>query len=84
MYFVLLHFLISPNIIDAVVAEKVEMTSQDSTYANFTANFTFPRDKIEIKTELGHGAFGKVLLAKANGIMGIPGETDVAVKTLKG
>ncbi|XP_072049006.1 tyrosine kinase receptor Cad96Ca-like [Amphiura filiformis] len=67
-----------------VKSEQVQKTYDDSTtYANVTASLAFPRSKLEIMRELGHGAFGKVLLAKAKGIMGINGETDVAVKTLK-
>ncbi|XP_072048964.1 tyrosine kinase receptor Cad96Ca-like [Amphiura filiformis] len=67
-----------------VKSEQVQKTYDDSTtYANVTASLAFPRSKLEIMRELGHGEFGKVLLAKAKGIMGINGETDVAVKTLK-
>ena len=60
------------------------MRANEDIYANVTTNFNYPREKLEIMNELGQGAFGRVLFAKATDIMGIPGEQDVAVKTLKG
>ena len=60
------------------------MRANEDLYANVTTNFNYPREKLEIMNELGQGAFGRVLFAKATDIMGIPGEQDVAVKTLKG
>ncbi|XP_044267158.1 proto-oncogene tyrosine-protein kinase receptor Ret [Tribolium madens] len=43
----------------------------------------FPRNQLIIEQTLGEGEFGKVLRAKALNIAGTPGETTVAVKTLK-
>ncbi|XP_022111421.1 tyrosine-protein kinase receptor Tie-1-like [Acanthaster planci] len=43
----------------------------------------FPRDQLQIVRELGHGAFGLVLLAEATGITERSKVTLVAVKTLK-
>jgi hypothetical protein len=44
----------------------------------------FPRQKLVFDQTLGHGAFGRVVLARADGILR-PGEvTKVAVKMLKG
>ena len=47
-------------------------------------NLTFPRTNLEVVRELGHGEFGKVLMAMAKGIVDEHETTTVAVKTLKG
>ncbi|XP_071787274.1 uncharacterized protein [Asterias amurensis] len=68
------------------VTEMVTINSeQDSTaYANIpNAQKAFPRNKLRIMRELGHGNFGKVLLAQAEGILERSKVTMVAVKTLK-
>ncbi|XP_038064949.1 fibroblast growth factor receptor 1-like [Patiria miniata] len=53
-------------------------------YANVpTAHKAFPRDQLKIIKELGHGAFGQVLLAEASGMTQGSKVTLVAVKTLK-
>ncbi|XP_022110168.1 platelet-derived growth factor receptor beta-like [Acanthaster planci] len=53
-------------------------------YANVpTVHRAFPRDKLQIVKELGHGAFGLVLLAEAMGITEESKTTLVAIKTLK-
>ena len=55
-----------------------------ATYGNIsTAHPAFPRDRLRIIKELGHGAFGLVLLAEAVGITDRK-VTQVAVKTVKG
>ena len=61
-------------------------TEQDTTiYANIpNAQKAFQRNKLRIVRELGHGNFGKVLLAQAEGILERSKVTLVAVKTLKG
>ena len=54
-------------------------------YANLpSAHKAFPRDQLTFVRELGQGAFGLVLLAKADGIIQRSEVTLVAVKTLKG
>ncbi|XP_033641699.1 uncharacterized protein LOC117301803 [Asterias rubens] len=60
-------------------------TGEDNkTYANLpSAEKAFPRNKLRIIKEIGHGAFGKVLLAQAEGILERSTITLVAVKTLK-
>ncbi|XP_071806505.1 uncharacterized protein [Asterias amurensis] len=64
------------------VADIVEPT--DRTYANVLfKDKSFPRDMLKIIKELGHGAFGEVFLAEANGILKKSKVTLVAVKTLK-
>ncbi|XP_038064959.1 tyrosine-protein kinase Mer-like [Patiria miniata] len=55
-----------------------------AAYANVqTAHKAFPRDQLKIIKELGHGAFGQVLLAEASGITHGSKVKLVAVKTLK-
>ena len=58
--------------------------SKDAAYANVGPNLAFPRDLLIIETELGRGAFGRVLLGTALGIKDSAKPTKVAVKTLKG
>ena len=54
-------------------------------YSNVsTVGFAFSRENLHIIRELGHGEFGKVLLAKANGLLQGGDTLTVAVKTLKG
>ena len=56
-----------------------------AVYGNVSlAHQAFPRDKLTVIKELGHGAFGLVLLAGAEGIVEKSKVTAVAVKTLKG
>ncbi|XP_038064951.1 tyrosine kinase receptor Cad96Ca-like [Patiria miniata] len=55
-----------------------------AAYANVqTEHKAFPRDQLKIIKELGHGAFGQVLLAEASGMTQGSKVTLVAVKTLK-
>ncbi|XP_038064972.1 tyrosine kinase receptor Cad96Ca-like, partial [Patiria miniata] len=55
-----------------------------AAYANTpTTHKAFPRDQLNIIKELGHGAFGQVLLAEASGMTQGSKVTLVAVKTLK-
>ncbi|XP_038065701.1 tyrosine-protein kinase receptor TYRO3-like isoform X1 [Patiria miniata] len=55
-----------------------------ATYTNVPTRHTaFPRDQLQFVKELGHGAFGLVMLAKATGINKKSEVTEVAVKTLK-
>ena len=67
------------------VRHDVTKSHGDATYANVSvAHKAFPRDQLKISKELGHGAFGRVLLAEATGIMEKSKVTMVAVKTIKG
>ena len=43
-----------------------------------------PRDRLTLERELGQGAFGRVLLARARSIVKRGVVTPVAIKTLKG
>ncbi|XP_022108589.1 nephrin-like isoform X2 [Acanthaster planci] len=55
-----------------------------SAYASISETATaFSRDKLTIVRELGQGAFGKVLLGKASGIVQLGTATQVAIKTLR-
>ncbi|XP_038065908.1 nephrin-like [Patiria miniata] len=55
-----------------------------STYASISETLAeFSREKLTIVRELGQGAFGKVLLGNANGIVQQGTVTQVAVKTLR-
>jgi fibroblast growth factor receptor 2 len=49
----------------------------------FSQNLDFPRSKLELGRSLGEGAFGKVVMASANGILNPNKLTTVAVKMLK-
>ena len=50
----------------------------------FVFSHQFPREKLVFDQTLGNGAFGQVVLARAEGVLR-PGEvTKVAVKMLKG
>jgi heme-degrading monooxygenase HmoA len=40
-------------------------------------------DRLELGRQIGKGAFGRVFLARAEAIAGIPGYITVAVKKLK-
>ncbi len=54
-------------------------------YVNYMSKqFVFPRERLRLENELGHGEFGKVLSGVAMGILSGERETKVAVKTLKG
>ncbi|XP_038064957.1 angiopoietin-1 receptor-like [Patiria miniata] len=55
-----------------------------STYASISETLAeFSREKLTIVRELGQGAFGRVLLGKANGIVQQGTVTQVAVKTVR-
>ncbi|XP_022108599.1 macrophage-stimulating protein receptor-like [Acanthaster planci] len=55
-----------------------------SAYASISETASaFSRDKLTIVRELGQGAFGKVLLGKATGIVQLGTATQVALKTLR-
>ncbi|XP_038064948.1 uncharacterized protein LOC119735322 [Patiria miniata] len=55
-----------------------------STYASISETLAeFSREKLTIVRELGQGAFGKVLLGNANGIVQQGTVTQVAIKTLR-
>ncbi|XP_038066086.1 tyrosine-protein kinase Mer-like [Patiria miniata] len=55
-----------------------------AAYGNVqTTHKAFPRDQLKIIKQLGHGAFGQVLLAEASGMTQGSKVTLVAVKTLK-
>ncbi|XP_071806501.1 uncharacterized protein [Asterias amurensis] len=61
-----------------------ERQEKDVIYANLpTTQKAFPRHLLTISKELGHGAFGQVLLAEAKGLIEESSITVVAVKTLK-
>ncbi len=64
---------------------EINPEQDNTTYANIpNAKKPFQRNKLHIVRELGHGNFGKVLLAQAEGILERSEVTLVAVKTLKG
>lgn len=46
-------------------------------------NWEFPREQLELGKNLGEGAFGKVIMAYANGLVKTGHSTVVAVKMLK-
>ncbi|XP_022108577.1 fibroblast growth factor receptor-like isoform X4 [Acanthaster planci] len=67
-----------------VLAVKSSSSPSTSAYASISETVSaFSRDKLTIERELGQGAFGKVLLAKASGIVQLGTVTQVAVKTLR-
>ena len=71
----------------AVVYESIQDDKASSTkvaYGNIGPDLSFSRDLVEIKKELGRGAFGRVLLGTALGIEETGQRTKVAVKTLRG
>lgn len=47
-------------------------------------NWEFPRNKLLLGKSLGEGAFGKVVMAEAQGLVKGQASTVVAVKMLKG
>ena len=47
-------------------------------------NWEFPRTQLDLGKTLGEGAFGKVVIAEAHGLMKSGTSTIVAVKMLKG
>lgn len=49
----------------------------------YDRKYEFPRDKLKLGKELGAGAFGIVVEAKAQGILPHQQETNVAVKMVK-
>ena len=64
---------------------EVKACQGEATYANVSsAHKPFPREQLKIVKELGHGAFGLVMLAEATGIVEDSKVTMVAVKTIKG
>ncbi|XP_022111385.1 tyrosine-protein kinase receptor TYRO3-like isoform X2 [Acanthaster planci] len=67
-----------------VIGQQDNQNQGAATYSNVTmVKKRFPRNQLKIVKELGHGAFGLVLLAEATGIMESSNVTLVAVKTLK-
>jgi len=45
--------------------------------------FEVSHDRLELGRQIGKGAFGRVFVARAEAIVGIPGYSTVAVKKLK-
>ncbi|XP_038064961.1 tyrosine kinase receptor Cad96Ca-like [Patiria miniata] len=67
-----------------VISQPANQEPRTAAYANTpTTHKAFPRDQLNIIKELGHGAFGQVLLAEASGMTQGSKVTLVAVKTLK-
>ena len=67
------------------IMQPTNQDQESATYANLpNTHKGFPRHQLRIEKELGHGAFGQVLLAEAKGIIERSKVTLVAVKTLKG
>ncbi|XP_035682662.1 fibroblast growth factor receptor 2-like [Branchiostoma floridae] len=59
-------------------------SSADMAYEDVKTPSEFPRDRLEIKNQLGEGEFGEVYKAEAWKIAGLPGMTTLVVKTVKG
>ena len=62
----------------------VSTVPKEAPYGNVGPELSFSRDLIVFENEIGRGAFGRVLLGTAQGIMGDGNRTKVAIKTLKG
>ena len=60
------------------------VVSNEVTYGNVGPDLSFSRDLVEVKGELGRGAFGRVLLGTALGIEESGKLMKVAIKTVKG
>ena len=76
-----------PAVYESISENKMAVGSKapkDATYGNVGPELSFSRDLIVIENEIGRGAFGRVLLGTAQGIMGDGNLTKVAIKTLKG
>lgn len=58
-------------------------SNQAESKLGFESKWEFDRSKLTYDVILGEGEFGKVFKGYATNINGIPGETTVAVKTLK-
>ncbi|XP_033646563.1 kin of IRRE-like protein 1 [Asterias rubens] len=61
----------------------VSTLPKEAPYGNVGPELSFSRDLIVFENEIGRGAFGRVLLGTAQGIMGDGNRTKVAIKTLK-
>ncbi|XP_071806621.1 uncharacterized protein [Asterias amurensis] len=75
-----------PAVYESISENKMAAGSKapkDDTYGNVGPELSFSRDLIVIENEIGRGAFGRVLLGTAQGIMGDGNRTKVAIKTLK-
>ncbi|XP_033646565.1 tyrosine kinase receptor Cad96Ca-like [Asterias rubens] len=75
-----------PAVYESISENKMAAGSKapkDATYGNVGPELSFSRDLIVIENEIGPGAFGRVLLGTAQGIMGDGNLTKVAIKTLK-
>ncbi|XP_071806619.1 uncharacterized protein [Asterias amurensis] len=75
-----------PAVYESISENKMAVGSEapkDATYGNVGPELSFSRDLIVIENEIGRGAFGRVLLGTAQGIMGDGNLTKVAIKTLK-
>ncbi|XP_071806614.1 uncharacterized protein [Asterias amurensis] len=75
-----------PAVYESISENKMAAGSKsrkDKTYSNVGPELSFSRDLIVIENEIGRGAFGRVLLGTAQGIMGDGNPTKVAIKTLK-
>uniref|UniRef100_A0AAY4ARL9 receptor protein-tyrosine kinase n=1 Tax=Denticeps clupeoides TaxID=299321 RepID=A0AAY4ARL9_9TELE len=71
-----------------MVIQMVGTSDNDYVYIDFKdfkydKNLEFPRENLELGNELGSGAFGKVIQAKAYGITKPSVSVQVAVKMLK-
>ncbi|XP_015839320.2 proto-oncogene tyrosine-protein kinase receptor Ret [Tribolium castaneum] len=71
-----LNFEMTTSLADTAILNIINKYAPDPKWE-------FPRNRLIIEQTLGEGEFGKVLRAKALNISGQPGETTVAVKTLK-
>ncbi|TRY68840.1 hypothetical protein TCAL_03044 [Tigriopus californicus] len=58
------------------LADQIDLLPYDSRYE-------FPKDRLHLGRQIGSGAFGRVLKAKASGIVPWESSTIVAVKTIK-
>ncbi|XP_033646569.1 tyrosine kinase receptor Cad96Ca-like [Asterias rubens] len=75
-----------PAVYESISENKMAAGSKapkDATYGNVGPELSFSRDLIVIENEIGRGAFGRVLLGTAQGVMGDGNRTKVAIKTLK-
>ncbi|XP_022108626.1 tyrosine kinase receptor Cad96Ca-like [Acanthaster planci] len=72
------------NILEMDAVSTAGQEQAAPSYANVCNSLiAFPRDQLTIVKEIGHGSFGLVFLAEANGIIERSKVTKVAVKTLK-
>ena len=71
----------------ALGTPHVERSSLGADYAPLhpsTRSWEIPRSNVTIEKVIGKGAFGQVAKGTAVDLRGRPGNTSVAVKTLKG